>query len=316
MKLSRFAVFAWCVLVYNLAVILWGAFVRATGSGAGCGNHWPLCNGVIVPLAPQAATLIEFGHRLTSGLSLVLVVVLVVWGFRSYAKGSPVRTGVLASLFFVLAEALIGAGLVLFHLVTDNASIARAISMALHLINTFLLLAALALTAWWASGGARIRLRGQGIAIWGWGLAMTGALVLGMSGAITALGDTLFPAQSLAEGFRQDFLPAAHFLLRLRVWHPLIAVSVGLYLVLFALTMSSLRPGLPARRLAWTLTALVLVQIGAGFLDVVLLAPLWLQIIHLALAASVWITLVLLGAVAFSAQEAPAQVLSPQATPA
>jgi heme A synthase len=316
MKLSRFAVFAWCVLVYSLAVILWGAFVRATGSGAGCGNHWPLCNGVVVPLAPQAATLIEFGHRLTSGLSLVLVVVLAVWGFRSYAKGSPVRTGVLASLVFVVAEAVIGAGLVLFHLVTDNASIARAVSMALHLINTFLLLAALSLTAWWASGGARIRLRGQGIAIWGWGFAMIGTLVLGMSGAITALGDTIFPAQSLAEGFRQDFLPAAHFLLRLRVWHPLIAISVGLYLVLFALTISSLRPVPAARRLAWTLTALVLVQIGAGFLNVVLLAPLWLQIIHLALAASVWITLVLLGAAAFSAQEAPAQVLSPRATPA
>ena len=187
MKTSRFAVFAWCVLAYNLAVILWGAFVRATGSGAGCGNHWPLCNGVVVPLAPQTATLIEFGHRLTSGLSLVLVVVLAVWGFRSYHKGSPVRIGVSASFFFVLAEALIGAGLFLFHLVTDNASVARTVSMALHLINTFLLLAALSLTAWWASGGARIRLRGQGIAIWGWGLAMVGALVLGMSGAITAL---------------------------------------------------------------------------------------------------------------------------------
>jgi len=295
-------------------VILWGAFVRATGSGAGCGNHWPLCNGVVVPLAPQAATLIEYGHRLTSGVSLVLVVVLVVWGFRSYTKGSPVRIGVLASLFFVLAEALIGAGLVLFHLVADNASVARAVSMALHLINTFLLLAALSLTAWWASGGARIRLGGQGIAIWGWGLAVIGMLVLGMSGAITALGDTLFPAHSLAEGFRQDFSPAAHFMLRLRVWHPFIAISAGLYLVLFAQTLSSLQPGTSTRKLAWTLTALVLVQIGAGFLNVVLLAPVWLQIIHLALAASVWITLVLLGAAAFSAQENPAQALSPQAT--
>ncbi|MCU0507346.1 MAG: COX15/CtaA family protein, partial [Anaerolineae bacterium] len=134
----RFAFFAWGVLAYNVLVILWGAFVRATGSGAGCGSHWPLCNGDVLPRAPALETVVEFSHRVTSGLSLILVLALIVWGWRIYKAGSPVRKTLVASGVFIIVEALIGAWLVLAGLTAENDSIARAVSMALHLVNTFL----------------------------------------------------------------------------------------------------------------------------------------------------------------------------------
>jgi heme A synthase len=89
----RFARYAWGVLAYNVAVALWGAFVRATGSGAGCGNHWPLCNGAVTPQTPAWATVIEFTHRATSGIDLLLVAVLAIWAFRAFPKQHPARLG-------------------------------------------------------------------------------------------------------------------------------------------------------------------------------------------------------------------------------
>jgi heme A synthase len=290
----RFAKYAWGVLVYNLAVILWGAFVRATGAGAGCGNHWPLCNGEVIPRAPQAETLIEFAHRLSSGLALLLVVVSLVWAWRAYPKGHPVRLGVILSMIFMITEALVGAALVLFEWVAYDASLERVFSISIHLVNTFLLLASLTLTAWWASGGPRPRLHERGAAFWGLGAGFLGMLVLGVSGAITALGDTLFPAESLAQGIQQDFSPAAHFLTRLRVWHPILAITTGLYLIFLALLLSGFKPHPTTRKLAGMLSGLFVVQLLAGLTNLILLAPVWMQLIHLLLADAVWITLVLL----------------------
>jgi heme A synthase len=152
MVLTRFARYAWFVLGYNLLVIMWGAYVRASGSGAGCGNHWPLCRGAVIPRSPALETLVEISHRFTSGLSLIFVIGLVFWSFQRFPRRHPVRAAAVVSLVFILTEALIGAGLVLFEYVAHNASTARAFWMSGHLINTFLLLGALALTAWWASG--------------------------------------------------------------------------------------------------------------------------------------------------------------------
>ena len=156
MKLTNYAKYAWGVLAYNLLVILWGAYVRATGSGAGCGSHWLLCNGEVIPRAPGMETMIKLTHRLTSGLAFLLVLGMLVWALSAYSRGHSVRRGAWLSTFFILTEALVGAGLVLFEWVADDVSTGRVISMAVHLINTFLLLACLALTAWWASGGAAV----------------------------------------------------------------------------------------------------------------------------------------------------------------
>ena len=224
---STYARFAWAVLGYNLFVIAWGAFVRATGSGAGCGSHWPLCNGEIVPRAPEIATIVEFGHRLTSGVALLLVVALVVGAWRRWPAGSPVRRAAAWSGFLMLTEALIGAGLVLLEYVADDTRVARGWWVGGHLVNTFLLVAALTLTAWYASGGTPPRWRRSGVLGAGLAASLAGVLLLGVSGAVTPLGDTLFPVASLAEGKAQTFSDSAHLFVRLRIWHPTLAIAVG-----------------------------------------------------------------------------------------
>ena len=296
-----FVVFAWTVLGYCVGVVVWGAYVRATGSGAGCGGHWPLCNGLVIPRSPQAATLIEFSHRVSSGLILVLVAALLLWALRAFPRGHGVRAAAWLSLTFTVSEALVGAGLVLFGLVAENASTARAVVIALHLLNTFLLLGCLALTALWAGSGRVWRVREGGSAFWLVAGGLAGMIVLGASGAVTALGDTLFPAASLAGGLHQDFSAAGRFMVKLRVFHPLIAVAVGIYLVLLARLLRGVRDDRPGvRGLADALTGLVVVQILAGVTNLLLLAPVWMQMVHLFLADAVWITLVLLGAAALS----------------
>jgi heme A synthase len=289
---SPYAAYAWAVLIFNLLVILWGAFVRASGSGAGCGSHWPLCNGEVVPRAPAIATLIEYGHRLTSGMALLLIAGLVVGAWRVYPRGHVVRRGAALSAAFIVSEALIGAGLVLLEHVARDASIARGYWVGGHLINTFLLVAALALTAWWASGGRRLRLRGQGALGGVLFIALVAVLVLGVSGAVTALGDTLFPVSTLAEGKALTFSDSAHVFVRLRIWHPTLAVAVGLWLVLAAGAAVRARPAV--RGWAMTSIGLYAVQLGLGAANVWLLAPIGVQIAHLLLSDLVWIALVLL----------------------
>jgi heme A synthase len=204
---TRLARFAWGVLAYNIAVILWGAYVRASGSGAGCGSHWPFCNGEVLPRSPGVATMIEFSHRATSGLALLAVVALLVWTLRATRAGHPARGGAWTSLFFILTEAALGAGLVLFRLVADNATMARALFMAAHLMNTFILVACLTLTAYWLSGGAPVKVRGAGWRGGAVALGLAALILTGISGAVAALGDTLFPAGSLAEALSNDLSP-------------------------------------------------------------------------------------------------------------
>ena len=261
MRLSRFA---WTVLACNLAVVLWGALVRATGSGAGCGAHWPLCNGEVLPRGATFETIVEWSHRASSGVALVLVLALVVAVFRSRPAGSPVRWGAALSGLLILTEAAVGAGLVLFRLVADNASMARAMFMAVHLVNTFLLLAALALTAHWAGGRAPLHLRGGGSTLVLALAALGGTLVVGVSGAVAAL----------------------------------------LLLVAFRLPDRAASPA-RAQRWATALIAFTLLQVVAGVANVALLAPVWLQIVHLLLADLVWLSAVLLTAEALAVKQEP-----------
>jgi heme a synthase len=296
MKFGRFARFAWGVLAYNLVVIVWGAYVRATGSGAGCGSHWPLCNGDVVPRAPETATLIEFTHRATSGIALIAVVALYLWARRAYPRGDIVRTGALLSLVFIIIEALLGAGLVLFELVADNDSGMRAFSMVAHLVNTFILVAVLALTAWWASGGAKPadqypRTR---LALIGTGLAAL--LMVGATGAIAALGDTLFPAETLGEGLRDSFSRESHPLVQLRKYHPLLAVLAGLYVAGLARYLARVRPSRAVSRLAAAVVGIYVIQVAIGVINLILLAPVAMQLVHLLFADFVWIAFVLLSA--------------------
>lgn len=305
MSRQRLEKFAWFIVGYNILVILWGAFVRASGSGAGCGEHWPLCNGEVVPLNPGIERIIEFTHRVMSGLDLPLVLVLAFFVFRAFPLGR-VRYAAVASVLFLITEALVGALLVQQGLVAADRSPERALWVGTHLLNTFLLLASLTLTAWWVSGNPAPDLRRSPLTTIALAAALLGVLFTGMSGAVTALGDTLFPASSLAEGLLQDANPTAHFLVQLRVIHPLIAIGVGAY-VLF-LTIFLTNPQLPVtRRFALVLRFLVAGQIVAGAMNVALLAPIWLQIVHLFLADLVWIVLILYASAVLSAQPAVAE---------
>jgi len=286
------------VVVYNLGVILWGAYVRATGSGAGCGAHWPLCDGRIVPRSLGVATLIEYSHRLTSGLALVSVVLLWLWVRRTVPAGHPARRGALMSVIFMLLEAAVGAGLVLFELVADNASMARALFMAVHLTNTFLLVAWMTLTAWWLSGGDAVALsRRPGRSATAAGV-LAAVVVVGVSGAIAALGDTLFPSRTLADALAADLSPTSHLLIRLRMLHPAFAVATAVLLVAVSPLLAGWAVDPRATRLARAVAGLAITQVVAGVVNVVLLAPVWLQLVHLLLADLLWIALVLLCAVA------------------
>jgi heme A synthase len=294
--MTRLTRYAWLTLAYNVLVVLWGAVVRATGSGAGCGSHWPWCDGLVVPQSPRLETVIELSHRLTSGIALLLVVGLVVGAFRLLPRGHAGRKAAVWSMIFMVGEAAVGAALVLFRLVADNPSMARAMFMATHLVNTFLLLAALTLTAHFVSGGAPFRLRERGWWGGGFALGLLGLLVSGVSGATAALGDTLFPSRTLAQALQQDLSPTAHLLIRLRIFHPGIAIASGLLALYLAMTLIKRRLGPEVRRFAGWTAALVFAQILMGTVNVLLLAPVWLQVIHLLLADLLWIAFVLLSA--------------------
>jgi heme A synthase len=298
----RFSACAWSVLAYNILVILWGAVVRATGSGAGCGEHWPLCQGVVIPHAAQLATVIEFAHRATSGVAVILVLVLVLLAFRWFGSSHPVRRFAVGAVVFTFTEGLIGAALVLAGLVGNRASMMRVFVLSLHLVNTLLLLASIALCA---ASAASARLDAEEIVdslslarsristspMW-YGIALLGTAIVAGSGTIAAMGDTLYHANSLAQGFEWDV--TGNSLLRLRVIHPIVALAVGAFLVVLALRV--LRSGTSAAdsRLAKSLLVLVLVQFALGPLNLLLLTPLWTQILHLLAADLIWITLVLL----------------------
>ena len=280
--------FAWIVLGWNLLVVLWGAYVRASGSGAGCGSHWPLCNGEVVPQAPQISTVIEFTHRISSGIALALVAALCIWAFLRFPRRDPVRSMAVLSVAFILSEALLGAGLVLLRYVAQNESAGRAVYLSAHLINTQLLLAVLATTAFLARPRVP-RLTAK----WPRNLfaLLLMSLAVGVTGAIAALGDTLYPATSLSAGISQDFSSGSSVLLRLRLIHPMLAILGGAYIGIVAFTKT--RDGL-TRRPAFAAVVLAISQLCAGAINVALRAPIGMQIVHLLLADLLWIALILL----------------------
>jgi heme o synthase len=289
---SGFGKYAWLVLIYTIGVILWGAFVRISFSGDGCGSHWPLCNGAVIPPDLTFKTFVEYSHRITSALCGFMVLGLAIWAFRAFPKRSHVRLAAVLALVFTATEALVGMALVRRELVAYNDSVERAIWMALHLVNSFLLIGFLTLAAVWATGIQRPRFRGQGAVGWALSVGLLGTLLLGVSGAVTALGDTLYPIRSSTEVIAASMSETAHFLVRLRVLHPLTAVCVGLLIVLIAGLVMHLRPD-PKVRLAarWTL-GLYGVQMLLGLVNVLMAAPVALQIAHLLVADAIWIALV------------------------
>ena len=293
--------FSWSVLAYFIAVILWGAVTRATGAGNGCGNHWPLCNGTVMQPSANINTIIEFTHRITSGISLFALVALLIWTFRTTTRGHLARPAAVASLVFVVIEAILGAFLVKLGLTAQSQSPLRAPYLALHFTNTLLLMAALTFTAHML-GRTRGFMRSQ-VKLVAPGGAIAGilmVLVVGVTGSLAALGDTLFPASSLGTAFTQDFAAKSSWLVRWRWTHPAVAVLACVFLIWIlvrAARGSSLgHAQWDNRKLSALVLVLLIAQCILGVLDVTLLAPVWLQIVHLLGADLLWAALVVLTA--------------------
>lgn len=289
--------FAWVVLAYFIAVILWGTLVRATGAGAGCGNHWPLCNGTVIQHSASVNTMIEFTHRLTSGLSFFAVVALLAWTFAGTVRGHLARIAAVASVAFTMIEAILGALLVKLGLTAQSLSPLRPWYLALHLANTLLLLAALTLTAH-LLGRRKGFLRGSVrlVAPIGAVASILVVMVVGVTGSLAALGDTLFPASSLGLALAQDFSPTSGWLVRWRWMHPTVAFVASIFLIWLLVRAAQ-------RKAHWDnrgLSALVLLLLAGvyvlGLTDVILLAPLWVQVAHLLGADCLWAALVVLTA--------------------
>jgi cytochrome c oxidase assembly protein subunit 15 len=277
------------VVGYNILVILWGAVVRATGSGAGCGDNWPLCNGDFFPHHPRLATVIEFAHRSMTGVATALVIGLLVWTFYAVKHGDRARRAAVASMIFLVLEALLGAVLVLGGYVKNNISNARVVMQSIHFTNTMLLLGSLALTAWWLGDSQRKNSVSSDQRVVGpaW-LAVIATIVMGATGSLAALADTLFPSPSVRAGLLSDFATGSPLLIRMRWMHPA-AVLVGACCVLWLVLRVRSRL---SRFVGWLLA----LQFVLGVLDVLLLAPTWMQVLHLLGADLYWVALVCLAA--------------------
>ena len=279
---------AWITLSVNVIVILQGAVVRATGSGAGCGRDWPRCQGEILPLEHGLATWIEYSHRALSGVALLMGIWLLVKAVRLRHDLPGFLPFAITSAIFLLFKALIGAGTVLTGLTGDNVSVARGLLVAFHLLNYMLLVAALALATvhaypgrtwppvWTGQTGLKILIS----------VSLLGMMILMFSGGIAAMGNTMFPPESLQEGLTDDFSPQAHPLIRLRILHPFLAIGFGAYLWVSHAVTGWLKPTAQARRFRNLLLVVYAVQLLVGTINLAMLGPIPLQLLHLALAVA------------------------------
>lgn len=293
----KLALYAWIVLIYNLAVVAWGGWVRISFSGDGCGDHWPLCGGKLLPGLENIKTVVEFSHRLSSGLVVPLVGILLYLVYRRYPEGHFARKAAWLAMIFTISEALVGAVLVLYKLVAYNDSVYRAASMSVHLVNTFLLLGSITLTALIVGGAKAPSFRNQGAAPWILGIGAFVVGALGVSGSISALGHALKPTPDVLAAAAQ---PGAHWMVKLQPLHPLIAISAGLYLLLASGLLIHLRPNHEVKVAVQRLMAVYAFQMALGLLNIALKAPSWLQIVHLVLADILFTLLVAAGVAALA----------------
>ncbi|MBX7173741.1 MAG: COX15/CtaA family protein [Pyrinomonadaceae bacterium] len=302
-KLGKFAKYAWFVLAYNLLVILWGVFLRASLSGDGCGEHWVTCGGEFIPSAPQLKTQIEFFHRITSSLAGITVIILLISAIVKRVKEKTSQSKLLLkmsvlSLIFIIIEGIVGGLLVLTGNTAANWTPTRPYWMAAHLVNTFTLIAVLALTAWFASGGKSFSLfKADRKVLLFLIIGTIGIFIVGMSGSIAALSSMLFPSSTLSEGIAKDFSASSHYILRLRVFHPILSVMTGLFLIFLANWLKKQSDeSAGVKRWGNILTGIILIQFVSGAVLILLLTPIVMQLIHLFLADAVWISFVLMSA--------------------
>lgn len=268
-------------IVLSILSILAGAFVRATGSGDGCGSTWPTCKGKIIPQLSDSSEVIEFSHRSISGILLIVTLIIFIKS-RNMSKGTIVRTTVNFLTFFVVFEAAIGAVIVLYEWVGLNSSLPRIIAVPIHLVNTFGLLACYAvLYKVLLNNFKNIK------QLWDRRFVFVAFLFLlsGATGSITALADVLFPSASFYEGLMEDFDRTSELLTRLRILHPIVATGLSV-----ALIIESRKIQKDYKIDVKFLQLLVIVAVTLGVLNVLSNIVLLLSIFHLAIADLLWIT--------------------------
>ena len=300
--MSAFAKYTWFALAYNVLVIVWGVFLRASRSGDGCGQFWLTCNGELIPSAPQFKTVIEFSHRMTTAIDGIVMLILLGWAIRIFladrnTQSRQVLYAAIGSFIFVITEAAVGAGLVLTGNVAEAVTDTRPLWAMGHLINTFILLAFLTLTAWFASRehAGKFSFEPRTVALIS--LGVVGLLFVGLSGSLAALSNMLFPSHSLAEGVAKDFSETSNLVLRLRLSHPILSIFTAVYLIFLAGWLKAKKPG--DASVAWwsrSVSLLVIVQVIFGGATLLTLGPIVMQLGHLLLADAVWIAFVLLAA--------------------
>ena len=278
MKLNSYAKLG---LFLSIVSILAGAFVRATGSGDGCGATWPTCKGRIIPALTDTSELIEFSHRSVSGL--LLVVTLIIFSkTRKFQKGSLVKSVTNYLTFFVIFEAIIGAIIVLFEWVGLNSSLPRIVAVPIHLVNTFGLLGCYAILYKIVEDDLK-----EIKSIFNKNFMLISLLFLlsGATGSITALADVLFPSASFIEGFLEDFDKTSEALTRLRILHPIISSALSVVLYVYS-TRINKKYGVNVK----LLKTFVIVAVLLGVFNVISNIVLPLSILHLAIADFLWIS--------------------------
>ncbi len=268
---TRFLFYFW---LYTILVILWGAWVRISHSGDGCGDHWPTCQGDLIPDFNEKKTWIEYAHRLMSG-SFGIIVIFIFFQLRKFSLSTRLQkiNGLLVAL--MISEALIGALLVKGRLVTENDSILRLFVMAFHQLNSFLLTGVTYLIYLNLKAGPHVPLQIRNKKY------LLLFLLLPLTGAIASLSTTLFPTISLWQGLMEDFSSNHHLFIRLRILHPLIALGIGSFFIGWFYFKSEIK-----------ISFYFLTAVFIGIITLLSLSPIYLKILHLAMAHFVWSMLV------------------------
>ncbi|MFB0900591.1 MAG: COX15/CtaA family protein [Dehalococcoidia bacterium] len=293
LKINYFSIF---VVVYTLINILIGVVVRSTGSGAGCGVSWPSCNGAIFISGSVQSELIEYIHRLSSGINLLLVILLFLIIIKFLRNNHNAVLFSALSVCFIFIEAGIGAFIVFYQWVADNSSMGRAIVVPFHLVNTFFLMFFLIATTWILFQNNRLNLNFKILSLSHWKKFLFGFLLfflLSTSGATSALADTLFEAIDLKSELLSDISGNAHILSRIRIFHPIIAICTVFWITYCSKNINLIYKNKIMKRLYNYLIFSFIIEFCIGILNVLLLVPIFLQIVHLLIAHLVWTFMVI-----------------------
>jgi len=275
----RFTRLAWTAAIFTYLLIILGAIVRITGSGLGCGEHWPLCNGRLLPPL-DLPTMIEYGHRLAAAAVSVLVTALAVyaWWLRQEAgspKGVPDGPG---EQYHPDKTAYVALGLLILQVLLGAVTVKLSLppwTVILHLGTAMLLLATLIVIARGRPITPPSRV-GLGALALGFVTVLFGALTANLGAASACLG---FPLCN------DQLIPAGNYLQHIHWTHRLLAYTLFGYSLWWAVRTRA--PG------AWGVLALVTLQVVVAAAMVLFALPQPLQAAHVAVGAGVWAALVL-----------------------